>query len=159
MINVTRTYDKELVRKICTHPDIYKNISDDGSPNPEDFDPIDPIIAIYALLDDGEMIGGVFILLQTNAVCYDLHTCILPHWWGGKSFEAARCFLDWVPKETQCKKLITWVPEFNRIALKFALKAGFKKEGLNEKSYLKDGVLYDQTLLGLICHSPPPSPT
>jgi hypothetical protein len=41
------------------------------------------------------------------------------------------------------------VPANNRLALSFAKSCGMTEYGLNPQSFLKDGQLYDQVLLGV----------
>jgi RimJ/RimL family protein N-acetyltransferase len=144
---ISKTENLDLVRSIIIHPKIYPHVSDDGSPSPEDF--IAPPNVTYCLIHEGEDIGGVYIIVPVNFICCDIHTCILPHWWGEKAKKSILDFVEWIFKETAYEKIISWIPDNNQRALKFALQAGFKVEGLNTKSYKKDGILYDQIMVGL----------
>ena len=90
---------------------------------------------------------GVFMLHAHNLVTYEVHTC-LP-FAGSRALDAAIAGRKWMFENTPCQRLITNVPEFNKVALRFAKKAGMKVIGINEKSFMKNGKLYDQTLLGI----------
>ena len=46
-------------------------------------------------------------------------------------------------------KINVTIPENQVKVINFAKKVGFKKEGLNRDSYLKDGKLYGQQNLGI----------
>lgn len=58
---------------------------------------------------------------------------------------------------TSCEKMITNVPEYNKLAYRFAKSIGGVDEGTNRKSFKKEGILMDQYVLGItkeefICH-------
>lgn len=93
--------------------------------------------------------GVLFMLSPRTLTMFELHTMVKPEARGKKALKAARRAAKWVFKNTSCEKLITCVPTFNRPAMAFALKFGFKREGLCTKSFRRDGVLHDQHLLGL----------
>ncbi|MBL4591200.1 MAG: GNAT family N-acetyltransferase [Phycisphaerales bacterium] len=150
MSMIDRTFDMELVREIITHPKIYDHVSDDFSPAPEDFIPIDPDSVYYLTPIHNGTVMGVFFVHSHNGICYEVHTCILPEYHGALALKAAKDLIKWVFEETPCMKLITNVPSFNPLAYRFALKAGMVKEGVNTKSFQKNGVIYDQTVLGIV---------
>jgi RimJ/RimL family protein N-acetyltransferase len=57
--------------------------------------------------------------------------------------------IKWVFENTTCRKLISWAPEGNQRAYDFAIKAGLVDEGVCKKSFIKNGVLLDQHLMGI----------
>lgn len=144
-MNISRTHDMELVRGILAHPAIWPHIHDDSVTEPG---PIDHPGFFWMLVDE-EGPAGVFLLHAHNAVCFEVHTCLLPRIWGPKAKEAADLCLGWMVENTPCQKMITHVPEGNVLALRFARKVGFAHEGVNRKSFLKNGELLDQQVLGL----------
>jgi hypothetical protein len=93
--------------------------------------------------------GVLFMLSPRTLTMFELHTMIKQEARGKSALQAARRAAEWVFKNTTCEKLITNVPTFNKPALAFALRFGFKREGLCTKSFRRDGKLYDQHLLGL----------
>lgn len=130
------------------HPSVYGNISDDGSPQPNEFDISNVVKNNYILfISPNEF--TVFMLLPVNNVTYDLHTCILPQGRGKLAFKAVKQMLSYVFENTKCQKIIGKVPEYNKPAMAFILRSGFKKEGYSDKSYLKDGFLYGQYFVGI----------
>jgi RimJ/RimL family protein N-acetyltransferase len=141
------------------HPKVWPHISDDGSPPVDKFWPPvgEPIVYLAAF--EGTELGGVWIYHPHNLATYEVHTCCLPEWWGPRALEAARRTLIWITEHTPCRKVITHVPVTNRAAYRFACKVGMIDEGLNRASFLKNGVLIDQHLLGItedeICLLPP----
>lgn len=144
-----RTFDYELIRSIITHPQIYPAIADDFSPKAGDYKPIESDGVWYVLVRDGDEVLGLWIFIPENGVTWKVHTCLLPTAWGSRAKVAAVQMAEWVWKNTPCKRIVTDVPEYNRLALFFALKAGMTRYGLNPKSYQKDGTLMGQVLLGL----------
>jgi len=148
-IRIERTEDAGLIRGVMTHPQIYPNISDDASPPAEEFQPVmaEALWYVAAYVDDELM--GVFALFPQNGICWEVHTCLLPKAWGRHSRMIVREGIRWVFENTPCKRIITNVPEYNRLALKLACDAGMKMFGVNKGSFQKNWVLYDQYLLGL----------
>lgn len=136
----------EIVRSILSHPAIWPHIHDDLS---NECNPLDAEGLFWLLIEDEEGPAGVFLLHAHNGVCYEVHTCLLPRTWGAKAREATQLCRSWMFENTPCQKLITNVPEYNLLALRFAKRCGMTPEGVNRKSYLKNGVLMDQTVLGL----------
>lgn len=146
---IVETKDTELIKSIVTHDRVYDLVSDDGSPKKEDYIPIigDGIYWL-SIVDDNEIIGA-YLLHMVNAITYEIHTCLLPSAYGKKARDAAKDVLNWMVENTNCEKIITHVPEFNRLALRYAKKAGLMEEGIIRKSFKKNGKVYDQVLLGI----------
>lgn len=91
---------------------------------------------------------GVFLLERRNFIEYSVHTALLKHS-RGRAVEIGIAALDWAFKNTTALRLTTTVPSCNPLALRLALKVGFKTIGINERSFQKNGIIYDQTLLGI----------
>lgn len=149
MITLERTRDMELVRQIVTHPSVYGRSSDDSAPPPDKFMPVDSE-AVYWIVarDDGELLGA-WMLHPHNMICYEIHTCLWPCAYGPRALIAADGVRKWIWNNTPCRRIITNVPEDNRIALRFALRAGMKVFGFNEKSIMKHGEVIGQVMLGI----------
>lgn len=144
-----RSRDFDLIRKIMTHPRVYPHITDDGSPPVEEFHPIESSDLWYVVVRNGDTVLGLWVFVPQNGVCWEVHTCLLPVAYGELGQQAAKEMAAWVWKYTPCRRIITNVPEFNRLARRFAVAAGMVEFGRNEKSFLKDGKLYGQIMLGL----------
>lgn len=149
MISFERTFDYNLVWAIATHPKVYPHVSDDFSPKPEDYKPPESDSILYLLCKDGDEVLGMWTLIPENGICWQVHTCLLPNAYGPRAAKAVKLATEWVWRETQCLRIVTNVPEYNRLALMFALKAGMTRYGINPKSFMKDGHLHDQVLLGI----------
>ncbi|MDM7995639.1 MAG: GNAT family protein [Acidobacteriota bacterium] len=149
MIEFERTYDSELVKRIMTHPRVYPSISDDFCPEASDFEPNMHPSIWYVLARDGEQLLGLWMFVPQNAICWEVHTCLLPEAWGRRALEAVMALHDWVWQNTPCLRVITNVPRYNTLALRFAQKAGLGIFGKNWSSFMKHGVLHDQIMLGI----------
>jgi len=148
-MNIERSYDIELITRIMTNPAVYSFVSDDGSPDVGAFCAHDDEAIYYLLVLDDERVRGLYMLHPMNYITYEIHTCLLKSCRGESADEAAKLVLKWVFTNTPCLKVITNVPENNPLALKYAKRAGLIVEGINRDSFLKDGKLYSQTLLGI----------
>lgn len=154
MITFERSTDYRLIKRILTHPKIYPHISDDQSPPVGRYEPVRNDAIWYVVPRSGAIPLGIWMFVPQNGVCWEVHTALLPEAWGGIGLEAARILPTWIWANTTCRRIITTVPSTNRLALRFALRAGMKMYGVNEASYMKGGKLCDQVCLGL---SPPPA--
>lgn len=144
-----RTEDMSLVRTVMVNPAIYPHISDDGSPPAEEFQPVDHPSIWYVRVDEGGDLLGLFMFVPHGVACWEVHTCLLPSAWGDHARAAGFGVIEWIWGNTPCCRIITNVPNCNRLALRFAQAAGLENFGVNEKSYLKNGKLYDQIMLGI----------
>lgn len=148
-MNFERSTDWKLIKAVVTHPRIYDVIADDFSPSQDDWQPVESDRFWYVLAKDGEELLGLWAFHPLNGVCYEVHTCLLPNSWGSRARIAAKEVQTWAWLNMPCRRVVTEVPAFNRLALKFAKDAGFIEYGINPKSYLKHGTLHDIVLLGL----------
>jgi hypothetical protein len=57
--------------------------------------------------------------------------------------------LEWIWTHTPCRRIVTNVPEDNRLAYHFAVGAGMRAYGINRASFQKGGRLLDQHCLGI----------
>jgi RimJ/RimL family protein N-acetyltransferase len=152
VIRFERSFDYELIRSILVHPRVYPHISDDGSPAAAEFRPLQSDAVWYIVVRDGEEVLGLWMLHPHNSICWEIHTALLPNAWGERGLRAARLLPEWIWKNTLCRRVMTNVPDNNRLALRFAREAGMTEFGVNPASFLKHGELWDQVLLGI---SPP----
>lgn len=148
-MTIERTFDYALVREMMTHPKVWPWITDDGSPPVEAFQPAESEMIWYLAARDGDEVLGIWMLVPQNAVCWEVHTCLLPKAFGERARRAALIAVSFVFDTTPCVRLFTNVPQYNRLALRFAKAAGMTEFGVNKGSYLKRGKLYDQIMLGI----------
>lgn len=147
MMRLEQTHDMELVKETLNHPSIWPYIHDDASnyANPVDIDNV-YWLAVY---NSESVYCGLFMLCKTNYITCEIHTCLLPEFRGEIALLAGKELINYAFTKIQCKKLISNVPSYNNAALKFALKCGLEIEGINKESFMLDGVIYDQTMVGI----------
>jgi len=144
-MRIERTHNMAVVKEIMSHPLIFPHIHEDG------INEVNPLCheGLYWMLVSDDKPAGVFLVHAHNTSCYEMHTCLLPRVWGVQSKEAVKLLGNYLFNELVCKKIITNVPAYNKRALRFAKANGMTVEGINRASYLHNGVLEDQTMLGI----------
>jgi len=147
-LTICRTVDIGKIKPIMTHPAVYPWVSDDSAPDPKDFEPVINDHVYYLLVESDSPLA-VFLYHPHNAITYEVHTCVLPGGYGECARAAAKMSLQWMINNTDARKIITYVPFNNAKARQFALRCGLSIEGINRASFLKNGVVYDQYLLGI----------
>ena len=153
MIKRCTIEDVEAVNRIMRHPDIYPYSTDDGcSKDANTFDVRSTLQnpAVYFLgwrID--EAWAGLWTLHAWNVATYEIHPCILPPFRAGlAATHATEEAVNWMYDNTQCRKVVAVIPEINKAAILFALAGGMKQEGVIKDSFLKDGKLCNQILVG-----------
>jgi len=152
VISFERSVDYDLIRKILTHEKIWPFISDDFSPSVEQFQPDRHPLIWYVVArdeDENNELLGLWMFHPQNMVCWEVHTALLPSCWGARARKAALALPYWIFHNTSCRRIVTNVPDTNRLALHFAMDAGMKIYGVNDASYRKNGRLLDQVCLGI----------
>lgn len=165
-ITSVRTFDANILRQFYHNPDIWGPTQCDGGLDAEDLD-FDEILAdessgahVFVISKIDGDVAALFMFAMENTRCYSIHSALLPEYWGhgfAPALGLAACY--WIFDNTDCLKVITLVPDFNSGALEMAMSAGMLIEGVNRASFMKNGTLYDQTMLGftkeeLLCQSP-----
>lgn len=93
------------------------------------------------------------VLLITHMrtrIVHEVHTLIEPEGRGKQAVLDVRAAAEWYfHQEGVCEKIITYIPFFNKPAKLFAKLVGMDEEGVCTKSFLKNGELVDQWVLGL----------
>lgn len=142
----------DKINDIMTHPDIYPDCTDDGSPRAMDFDISVSLEceSIYHLawIEDGVW-KGLALLKPWNTITYETHVCVLPEFRGASAVQFGKDVIAWMFRNSKCRKIVAVLPETNKRALSFALSVGMKEEGFIKKSFLKSGKVLNQLLLGI----------
>lgn len=146
------TLDPDEIKAIITHVKIYPHVVDDFSPSRAEYNPVMHPAVLYLIVRDEAKKGelqGLFFFHPINTIQFEVHTCLLPHCWGSAARQIAREMLTWLWANSPCERLVTTVPEYNRLALVFAKAAGMVEYGRNPQSFMKGGKLIDLILLGI----------
>lgn len=140
---VYRTIDPATISHILNHPKVFPYITDDRSP--QFYTPVICPQIIY-LIDDKKQ--GIIRIDPMNGVMCSVHIATLPDMWG-RAIDFVKSSLQWGLRHTQYLKIVAMVPEFNEHTIALAQKAGFVREGVLKKSFLKNWKLHDQIVFGL----------
>ena len=138
------------MRYILTQPDIWPHIGDDFAGRPEDFQPPDDPRIRYLLATSGSSVLGLFTFLPQSRVTWEAHVAMLPEAFGKPAHQAAQAIVSWIWANTECRRIVAAVPQSNRRAVLYGIRSlGLRKFGVDEKSFLKGGVMRDRILLGI----------
>ena len=144
-MKIELTDDVAFVVKCITSPKSWRMGTDDA------FKGLNPSQIVSVEKGDALWVKcpyGVFIGLPTNLVTYDCHISLLPGS-EGRAVEISNAVMDFTFNNTQARRLNASIPSYNLLARRLAEKCGFKLIGINEKSFLRDGVLHDQHFYGI----------
>lgn len=148
MIKVIRTDNMSLVSDIYRHPRIYPHLIDDFSPMRERYEAQYFHHTYHLLAFKNAVLMGVLFFHPLNLTLYQIHICMLPRFWGKNIKHAVFAAEHWMAVNTRCKKVIAFIPEFNKPAIALAKRSGYHEEGICNASMQKDGVLINQIILG-----------
>lgn len=149
----TRTRDFDLVRAVLTHPSQTRMSADDATEvaswRPNEDDRIYYIEVRDGSLGQSPGLLGIVSLIPENAVCYQVHVSLLPYGWGLRTRLALGGAIAWAFRETPARRLVASIPVDNRLAIALGEDCGMREYGRNPGSFLRDGELHDQVLIGI----------
>lgn len=143
---IERTRDMALVKRVMGHPKVYDKVSDDLCPSAEDYSPVDSDHLYYLAVYDNERFCGIVFLHPVNFFLYQGHIALLPDCLGVGT-QAIEMACDWMKKNTECLKIIAFIPVNNRLAFSAVSAAGFKEACILENSIKVDGKVINQHLM------------
>jgi hypothetical protein len=138
--------DIENVHRILKHPDIWDAIADDGA-SKEDFD-MTPVLEnenTYVLLPHEDIL---FLIFPVNAITWDIHINALKEA-RGEAHRVSIEVLEYMFTQTPCQKIIAYIAEIFPTVIRHTIKCGLGQEGCLIGSYLKNGEIYNQHILGI----------
>jgi hypothetical protein len=148
-ISFQRTTDYSLIRLILTDPDLYSRMGDDFTPPAHQF-VVNPHPAIcWVLVYDRLRLLGMFGFFPENEICRAAHVALFRGIHPRVTHQAGEEIVEWLWRNTSCERLIASVPLSNPAAVRFGLRAmGLVRYGVNPRSFLKNGILQSQILMG-----------
>lgn len=146
MTQVRRTFDTDFIKSLVSDPENYDGLTDDGSVSAKDYEPMMNEAIYYIELGEGE---GVALLSPTNSVSYDFHICMQPSCRGKEAIKLGKEMIEWMFENTPCRKINARVPFSNPKVLHYGIALGLEHEGTDRQSFLKNGILYDQHIIGI----------
>ena len=150
-MRVQRVNNARLVESVLTEPDLWDAISEDDGGAPEDYR-ID-LGGMYAIAllggEEDELIGFVLGRHYTDTVV-ETHIAIMPkHWGTDGNVDLGKQACALLLESSGAAKLVASIPLPDKEVLRFAQRVGFQREGINKKSFRRDGELLDQYYVGL----------
>ena len=143
---IVKTTDAELIRSIVTLPELWATVAEDGmgsagwSPNMD---------SGWFLAMDGADIIGLYSVAANNCVTLEIHPFILKAFRGRAAYASGAQILEWLMLNTKYEKVVCSIPVIYKNVKLFAMRCGFREEGINRQSYLKNGKIHDQWMLGI----------
>lgn len=136
---VERTTDRDAVRAVLLHPEIWPWVHEDHE---TDFEPDFDRAFFLLCKHHGETIGVVQFEPVGNC-SLNGHYAFLPSGWGKPAFQLASNALAWAFVQQRAYAVIGVQPTCNRRALAFTKRLGFKERNRVSKAWLKDGKRWD----------------
>ena len=137
-----RTLDYGIIIGLLADKQLFSEISEDGI---DSYIP-DVINEYWVLITDKELVGA-YRVHQVNSITYQIHAFLLPEQ-RDKSKESGKVILEWCIENLEFNKLIAEIPKKYENVYRFTKGMGFKDEGINRESFLKDGKIWDTYRLG-----------
>ena len=143
--------DMDFINSILRHPDIYPNITDDFSPQRNKIS-ISEIIKSDSVHIISPNENAVIFLIPRNGVTWEMHYNVLKVGRGDSIRKISKDVFKYAFTQIEnCKKIVCYIAEIYKNAIKFATDIGFKHEGRFTKSIQKNGNLYDEIIMGIRC--------
>lgn len=147
-MNIVQLYDIDLIRGVLLHPEILPTIIDDTWDGTACHP--DTINEIYLGVEVEGLLIGVYRLHWIGGVCLQGHAHILPSYRKEYSQKSCHAALKWLVKYVRrCHKVDCWVPFVYPNVKSFLTACGFSEQGLSRKSFMLDGQLHDQWIMGI----------
>jgi len=148
-LNCERTFDDELVYRVMTSPEIWQTVAEDGQ-NPDDFNP-NCDDDCWLLIDDRSELVGLYNLHASNSTTLMMHAQIMTdkrqEYSDRAGLEVWKWILNNCPNNYQ--KFNAMIPTIYPNVKNYADRMFMVLEGLNRKSYLKNGNICDQWMMGV----------
>jgi len=138
------------VASIMKDDDIWPFVSEDGI-SKKDYYPVDhPAFRYLGIYVKGDLAGLFFVHPDNGFTSVRAHIAILKPFRALYALSAVGKLVEWFTTiSDRVQKMNAMIPEYNNGAIRLAIESGFKKEGVNRESIMKDGKLYDQIQFGI----------
>ncbi len=147
-MEVNRTWITNPILEVMQQ--VWGVLTDDSGLKFEDYRPrIDEDSRWYITSHNGRPVAA-FWLRRLNGVTWEAHANVIPSTWGSKRGTAlCRQALKLAFEDTEALKFVAQITDSSPATQKMAESIGFSREGINKKSFLRDGVLHDQVYFGM----------
>lgn len=141
---IERTYDEQFIKSIALNGDVINDLLQDNETIKDcGFDLEKDCFLKYKDF-------GLFILKPLSNTVLDIHPVFLKKG-RGEAYKAMGLALKWINENCgeHVNKIVAQYPEYRKEITLYATKCGFKKEGINRGSFLKNGKFLDQIMVGI----------
>ena len=161
MIELVENLSKADVISIITEDDIWPFVSEDGLIK-EEYDPVmdHPDFRYLGVYVNEDLAGLFFVHPDCGFTSVKAHIAILKPFRALYALGAVEKLIEWFTTlSDRIQKMNALIPLYNKGAIRIAVESGFTEEGINRKSIMRNGKLYDQQQLGITrkealrCHS------
>jgi len=137
-MNVTRTYDIELIRSVVTSDTFWDDVTEDG----QEKEYYEPNLQKYIWLRvDGNELVALIAVEAIEGYTVRVHPMVLAEH-RDVSRETMVELVRWLDT-TDYEKITADIPKIYRHVRLFALDAGLKQEGVRTSCHLKNGEMHD----------------
>ena len=145
---VERTNDIELISSVAFMPEMVNDMLEDGQ-SIKDCD-FDTDYDCYLSVKNKEDVIAVYILKPLSKTVIDMHPMVIPKK-RRYSNESIKSVFAWILNNCSesVNKVVAQFPSTRKNIERFAVHNGFKKEGVNRLSFMKNNELIDQTMVGI----------
>lgn len=143
-LSANRTLDAGIILNAFENEQLWDEISEDGV---ESYIP-DVINEFWVALTDDKLIG-FYRIHALNTITYQIHAFILPEFRKKYAKQSGELILHWCLDMLEFNKLVAEIPFKYENVYRFTKSMGFKDEGINRQSFLKDGKIWDAHRLGI----------
>jgi hypothetical protein len=136
-----------LVRQILTDPAVWPHVGDDFAPPREEWQPVSDSRIWYVLAIEGTRLAGLLTFVPRSTVLWEIHVVFTP----GRCTRGVYIgeqVLAWMFEHSTAERIIAEIPAGNRLAVRLASRT-MKQYGVNERAFMKGGILQDLVLFGL----------
>lgn len=154
-MKVQRIFNPELLAEIMTEDDLWDSISEDGSISKEQYAENLDMEGMYVLAligghDDDPELHGFVIGRSITQTVVETHVAIRPEYWGHEAnVHLGKLACLWLMTLPGVSKLVASIPVPDKEVLRYSQRVGFKREGVNKQSFLRNGELLDQYYVGM----------
>lgn len=145
MLIVEKTTDLNLVKELITRPEIWERAAEDGL-NPDEYFPSYNDMTAWLVCKEGKENIGIMLIHIDTSISAILHPYLIK---AGKGQKMIKAFYRWFLDNTPLLKINVAIPELYKEVIAFSKSMGFKDEGFNRSSYMKDGKVYGQINMGI----------
>ena len=153
-MRIQRIFNAELLAEVVTDDQLWEAVSEDGSVGKTEYVKLLDMEAMYVLAlisgEENTELHGFVIGRHHTTTVIETHVAIRPEYWGhADNVRLGQLACTWLLTLEGVEKLVASIPVPDKEVLRYSQRVGFKREGVNKKSFLRNGELLDQYYVGM----------